>query len=106
MDSSIEIISPPEELTNIYEIIFSEDLKDFVVKICRQFDSKIDRIFVERLKRRVLLEERELLKVDESLESLADFVAKEFTGLQDRFTRQVYKTGLQVRFTSQVYKFG
>ena len=81
MASSVEIISPPEGLSEIYNTIFSEDVKDFVGKICRQFDSKIDRIFVERLKRRILLEERELTEVDESLESLADFVAKEFTGL-------------------------
>jgi len=81
MDSSIEIISPPDDLIEIYETIFSEDLKEFVVKICRQFDSKIDRIFVERLKRRILLEEREFNEVVESLESLAGFVAKKFTGL-------------------------
>jgi hypothetical protein len=82
MDSCIEIISPPDDLVEIYKTIFSEDLKEFVVKICRQFDSKLDRIFVERLKRRILLEEREMSEVDESLESLADFVAKKFTGLE------------------------
>ena len=67
-----------EDLVDEYQTIFSKDLKDFVVKICRKFDEKIDRFFVDRLKSRLILEERELNEVDESLESLANFIENTF----------------------------
>ena len=77
---SIIILKPPNDLQEIFETIFTEDLKEFVVKICRKFDQYIDRIFLEREKRRIKLEERELNFPNESLEDLADFIEKELKG--------------------------
>ena len=77
---SITILRPPKDLEEIFETIFTEDLKEFVVKICRKFDEKIDRIFLERSKRRIKLEDRELNFPNESLEDLAKFIEEQFTG--------------------------
>ena len=77
---SITILKPTKDLEEIFETIFTENLKEFVVKFCQKFDEKIDRIFIERATRRIKLEERELNNPDESLEDLAKFIEVEFTG--------------------------
>jgi hypothetical protein len=77
--SSISIQDPPTDLTDVFQTIFTDDLRDFVVKICRHFDRKVDQIFVDRAKRRVALEELELSEDEGSLESLADFIEKQFS---------------------------
>ena len=77
---SITILRPPKDLEEIFETLFTEDLKEFVVKICRKFDEKIDRIFLERAKRRLKLEDRELNYPNESLKDLSNFIEEQFTG--------------------------
>lgn len=73
------IDDPPKGFEDIFDTIFSDDFKIFLVEIVRKFDRKIDEIFVERSKRRILLDERELKENDESLESLAQFMEDNFT---------------------------
>ena len=82
------IDDPPKGFEDIFDTIFSDDFKIFLVEIVRKFDRKIDEIFVERSKRRILLDERELKENDESLESLAQF-------MEDNFTSKSHMTILQ-----------
>ena len=75
--ASVDIPNPLKDFEDIFVTIFSDDFKLFLVRIVREFDRKIDQIFVERSNRSKLLLERDQ---DESLETLAAFMEEHFSG--------------------------
>ncbi|XP_049878397.1 malate synthase-like [Pectinophora gossypiella] len=68
MADIILLQSPPPKLEEVQKNIFSKAAKDFLVNLHREFDSKIDLLYKNRLKRLVDLQTRPTLEFKKSIE--------------------------------------